>query len=175
MRPRRYSGRSARPLSFTVRSRFLPRAFTPHEGTIFLVPLTPSGFAVGVLARTDRKGRAFGYFFGPRVQNAEMVNITTLQPSRAALVCRFGDHGLHTRRWIVVGEIAKFDRKFWALPKFHRADDSKEYVYVTEYDDSLNCLAETLVPRDAADLASLPYEAQFGSAIVEHKLSKLLA
>src|SRR2546430_13397270 len=88
MRPRRYSGRSARPLSFTVRSRFLPRAFTPHEGTIFLVPLTPSGFAVGVLARTDRKGRAFGYFFGPRVQNARSEEHTSELQSQSNLVCR---------------------------------------------------------------------------------------
>jgi len=152
----------------------LTRAPTPTEGTVFLVPLTPSGFAAGVLARTDGKGRAFGYFFGPRVQDLAMLDIAALVPNRAALVCKFGDHGLHTGRWIVVGRIPSFDREIWTLPRFRRAHDSKQYVYVTEYDDSLNCRSETLIPSNAADLSSLPCEAQLGSGIVEHKLSELI-
>jgi hypothetical protein len=147
---------------------------TPKEGAVFLVPLKPWGFAAGVLARTDGKGRAFGYFFGPRVKDAAMIDIAAFVPNDAALICKFGDHGLHTRRWMVVGGIANFDRKVWTLPRFRRAHDFKEYIYVTEYDDSLNCCSETLVPNDAANLSTLPVDSQLGSGNVELKLSKLI-
>jgi hypothetical protein len=129
---------------------------------------------MGVLARRDGKGRAFGYFFGPRMEKEATLDIATLVPTRAALVCRFGENGLRTGRWPVVGEIPGFSREVWALPKFQRAHDSQQLVYVTEYDHSLTCQSEILISRDAVDLSNLPYDSQRGSVVVEHNLSALV-
>jgi hypothetical protein len=73
-----------------------------------------------------------------------------------------------------LAEFLAFDRRVWTLPRFRRAHDAKQYVYVTEYDDSLNCRSETLMLSDAADVSALPYDGQLGSGIVEHKLSELI-
>jgi hypothetical protein len=134
----------------------------------------PSGFAAGVLARADGKGRAFGYFFGPRVQRSATLDTAMLSPPGAVLVCKFGDYGLRTRRWPVVNRIASFSRTVWALPRFQRDHDSKEYVYVTEYNDSFYPQTEMMLRRHEVDLSAMPEDIQFGSDIVESKLSKLI-
>lgn len=152
----------------------MARTPIPTEGTVFLVPLTPSGFAAGVLARANRKGGAFGYFFGPQTADIAKLDLASLVPANAALVCRFGDYGLRTGRWALIGQIPDFDRGVWSLPRFRRPHDSQEQAYVTEYDDSLSRRGEKLVPIESAEIALLPHDAQFGSEIVEHNLSKLL-
>lgn len=161
-------------LSFTVRSRSLTRASIPKEGAVFLVPLTPSNFAAGVLARKNGRGGAFGYFFGPRLRDGASLDVGALTPARAVLVCKFGDYGLRTGRWTTVGGIPGFARKVWVLPKFHRAHDSQQLVYVTEYNDSLSCRSEILISREDVDVSNLPYDSQLGSGVVEHMLSALI-
>jgi hypothetical protein len=141
------------------------------EGAVFLVPLS-NYFGVGVLVRADGKGRAYGVFFAPRVATKGDVRISELKPDGGVLRCRFGDQGLHAGRWSVIGEIPSWSRDQWSLPRFQRAHDRSDICYVTEYDDQLNVRAESIVPKSEAE--GLPYDAQFGSAIVERKLDELL-
>lgn len=141
------------------------------EGNVFLVPLSV-GFAVGVLVRFDGRGRAYGVFFAPRRASKEEVVISELKPEDGCLRFRFGDHGLYTGRWPVIGRIPLWNREQWALPKFWRSHDDINLCYITEYDDKLDVCSEIVGTKSDAD--ALPYDAQYGSAIIESKLEKLL-
>ena len=141
-------------------------------GSVFLIPLVTGGFGVGVLMRADGKGRACGAFFGPRVSDPTEVEISDLRLKDAVLMCRFGDYGLHTQRWPVIGAIHNWSANPWPVSKFSRRHDNPELRFVSEYDDKLNLLSEQVAP--ATEVAGLPEDAQFGSGVVEAKLDKLL-
>ncbi|HEU5297545.1 MAG TPA: Imm26 family immunity protein [Burkholderiaceae bacterium] len=142
------------------------------NGTVFLVPVAPKGFAVGVVIRADGRGRAIGAFFGPRVNGTSDANPSELRLETALLVCRFGDHGLYTHRWPVIASIPNWSAAQWSVSKFSRRHDNPDLCYVTEYDDSLNAISERVLP--AAEGKKLPDDAQYGSGVVETKLAKLL-
>ncbi|TAG05938.1 MAG: hypothetical protein EAZ43_00115 [Betaproteobacteria bacterium] len=143
-----------------------------ESGAIVLVPLAPSGFAVGVVICADGRGRAIGAFFGPRVEGGSDVNASELRLKDALLICRFGDHGLHTKRWRVIGSIPSWGNAPWSVTKFARRHDDPDRCYVTEYDESLNAISERLLPT--AEAKGLPDDAQYGSGVVEAKLAKLV-
>lgn len=145
----------------------------PANGSVFLLPLPTGDFGIGVLVRANGTGQAYGEFFGRRVTNASEVNVARIKEKDAILRCRFGDHGLHTQRWIVIGSIPNWNAHPWRLPKFFRRHDNAGMRYVTEYDDDLNLLSETIAP--VAATVDMPEDAQFGSGVVETKLGKLLA
>lgn len=142
------------------------------NGSLFLVPLASGKFAIGVLLHADGRGRSIGAFFGPAVDSSSDVEPIKLAIEDAKLVCRFGDHGLHTKRWQVIGAIPSWSESPWTALRFARLHDNPELKYVTEYDESLNVLSEQLVP--AVEAKGLPQDAQFGSGVVEAKLSKLI-
>ena len=144
----------------------------PANGAVFLVPLPTGGFGIGVLIRADGKGRAYGAFFGPRVAGAGEVDIARLLPEDAVFRCRFGDHGLHTHRWPIIGSIPSWDTSPWPIPNFARRHDNPRMRYVTEYDDNLDLLSEAIV--QVAATQDLPEDTQFGSGVVEIRLDKLL-
>lgn len=142
------------------------------NGVVFLVPVAPDGFGVGVLVGADGNGRACGAFFGPRVGSAAEVNTSKLRLEEALLVCRFGDHGLHKQRWPVIGSIPNWSRDPWSISRFARRHDNPDLCYVTDYDASLNIISERVLP--IAEGRKLPDDAQYGSGVVEAKLAKLL-
>ena len=141
-----------------------------ENGAVVLV--APSGIAIGVVIRADGKGRAIGAFFGPRADGASDVNLSELRLKDALLICRFGDHGIHTKRWPVIGSIPNWANASWAVTKFSRGNDNPDLCYVTEYDDSLNGISERVL--SAAEGKGLPDDAQYGSGVVEAKLAKLV-
>jgi hypothetical protein len=143
-----------------------------ERGAMFLVPLAQGKFVVGVVINADGRGRAVGAFFGPTVSGASEVHVSNLQLKNAVLVCRFGDHGLHTKRWPVIGSIPNWAVAPWSVSKFARRHDDPDRCYVTEYDDSLSAISERVVP--AAEGKMLPDDAQYGSGVVEVKLAKLV-
>jgi hypothetical protein len=158
---------------FESRQSFaMKKSSIPANGSVFLVPLPAAGFGIGVLVRGDGKGRAYGAFFGPRVSRADEVDMANLRQQDAILRCRFGDYGLHTRRWIVIGSIPNWGAGQWQIPRFSRPHDNSGMRYVTEYDDDLNLMSEVVTP--VAETTDMPEDAQFGSGIVEVKLNKLL-
>lgn len=137
-----------------------------------MVPL-PIGFSVGALIRYNGSGPAYGAFFGPRVAGAGEVDVTKLHFRDAVLVCKFGDHGFFKERWIVIGNIPDWNSHPWPLPRFYRTHDDPELCYVSEYDDNLNLMTETIEPMANVLAWGLPYDALLGSSIVENKLAKL--
>jgi len=142
------------------------------NGSVFLVPLPSGGFGIGVLVRADGKGRAYGVFFGSRVTGADEVEIVHLNPQGAILRCRFGDHGLHTQSWPIIGSIPDWNESPWNIPRFSRPHDNSGLRYVTEYDEKLNVVSEDVVP--AGSTQGMPEDAQFGSSVVGIKLDELL-
>lgn len=145
----------------------------PLEGSVFLVPIYPETFAVGVLVRADGQGRAYGLFFGPPINDPACVSVDSLRQESAVLRCKFGDFGLVTARWPVIGRIPKWEQNRWPLPLFARRHDEPTLRYVSDYDDALDLRSEKVLPLSESEF--LPEDAQFGSAVVEAKLKKLLA
>jgi hypothetical protein len=150
----------------------------PKEGTVFLVPLEDSRFVIGLLIRVDKKGRAYGEFYGPKIIDVNSVPSQAMEISqllrsdRLLMKCKFGDHGLCQRRWIALGQVSGWDRKKWPLPQFYRPHDDKSHCFVTVYDDELNLVSESIQPFEMGK--GLPLDEQLGSNVVEKKLSALL-
>ena len=145
-----------------------------QEGTLALVPLQPTGFALCVVARSSGKGRAFGYFFGPAIEDQSSWSGCVPGSEQAVLACKFGDYGLWHGIWIQIGRLRPWERSEWPLPPFARKHDDPNKMYLTEYDDTLNVLSERLIPREQARAHTFLEDAQFGSGNVEFKLSRLL-
>ncbi len=114
-----------------------------------------------------------GAFFGPAVSGPFEVKASDLRLEGALLVCRFGDHGLYTGRWQVIDTVPNWSDAPWSVTRFVRRHDNSELCYVSKYDEALNAVSEQL--RPAADGNGLPHDAQYGSGVVEEKLSRLLA
>jgi hypothetical protein len=142
------------------------------EGSAFLVPLRDRGFARGVVARMAPKGRfLFGYFFGPRLPSIEGATLDNLDPAKAILRLRFGDLGLITHKWPILGIIPKWDRSKWAMPDFARRPPGMKPLLVRYSDiDPSRIEAEHPIDNDSG----LPVDASSGQGAVEIKLSKLL-
>lgn len=151
-----------------------PRAKYP-EGTLFLVPLIPSGFALGVVARTDGKGRIFGHFFRPRLETPVLPTALNLNPAQSILMCRFGDHDLYTNKWPIVGKLSNWNRTVWSLPSFSRPHNDPSKIYITQYDDDLDLLSENLAVKSSVEGMTLVADALLGSGIVEVRLNQLLS
>ena len=145
------------------------------ESDILLLPLENGGFARGVIARMDGRGIVFGYFFGPTIHNPDQFPMELdLVPDKAILVCQFGDYGLVNEVWKVVGHINEWSREVWVLPKFIRWNRIDPIGFITEYDDCLNEVGETMI-RDKSEAPNgLPKDTLMGSEVVEHRLTLLL-
>jgi hypothetical protein len=100
------------------------------------------------------------------------VSPSELQLKDALLICRFGDHGLHTKRWSVIGTIPSWSNVPSLVGRFVGRHDDPSRCYVTEYDALLNAISEQVFP--AAGGHGLPDDAQYGSDVVEAKLTTLL-
>ena len=143
------------------------------QGTIFLVPISEMAFARGVLARTDGKGRCFGYFFGPRISSENAFAIDDLAAKWAVLRCRFGEHALRAGTWVAVAEVDPWILEEWPLPKFVRPLDDPDRTFVSTYDDALNFVSEMVVATSEVP-AGLPPDSLSGSEVVQSRLSKLI-
>lgn len=144
----------------------------PREGTVFLVPLRDSDYAIGVLARFSGEGHCFGYFFGPRVKNAGQVDIDRLSPEEAILKGKFGDLELLRGGWPIVGTIFGWNRNHWKIPPLSRVDEVSGKAWLSTYDDMFNCVEE--IEINPSEAAGFPYDRMMGAGSVEIRLTKLL-
>ncbi|MFN9357663.1 MAG: Imm26 family immunity protein [Phycisphaerae bacterium] len=140
--------------------------------TVVLVPLKPSGFVQGVVIRSNGRGQAFGCFWGPKLSFARDADFETCRQTSPILVCRFGDYGIRTGRWLLVGPVRDWSDSEWPEPKFWRRHNDPRLCYVSQYDWELKLIAEAVRPM--VDAASLPEDVQLGSGVVEAKLSSLV-
>lgn len=144
----------------------------PALGTAFLVPLRDGGFALGVLARADKKGSAFGYFFGPRVSSAAEVRLDRVVPEDALLVGMFGDLEIIRGNWPIIGKIDTWSPDRWSMPPLSRIDENAGRAWLSTYDDAMQCVTE--VEIDPVDAYRYPYDRLMGAGAVELRLTKLL-
>ena len=145
-----------------------------RKGTWFLVPLRTEGYARGLVARMDGKGGAFGYFFGPAIDDPSDVGVPLdVKPDDAVLVGRFGDLGLMNGTWPVLGESDSWKEANWKMPPFVRVDDHEGKAFVSVYDEStFACMSER--PCDPALANQYHYDGDMGYGAVEILLTKLL-
>ncbi|MGK3962050.1 immunity 26/phosphotriesterase HocA family protein [Sorangium sp. So ce118] len=142
------------------------------NGTVFLVPLRDSGYAIGVLARATGEGHAFGYFFGPRVSKASDVDMAKLIPKNALLVGKFGDLEILRKNWPIVGALKDWAPADWPMSPMARIDEVAGRAWLATYDDSFDCIEETEIDVDTA--SRYPYDRMMGAGAVEIRLTSLI-
>jgi hypothetical protein len=142
------------------------------EGSVFVLLVRTGGFARGVVARMSPGGRVlFGYFFGPRLPNAECVVVDDLAPLKAVLRVRFGDLGLINGEWQVRGRIPDWNRAEWAMPDFARRPPGLPARRVRYPDNDPNGLVREYPMIDDGSLGT---DSLSGYGAVEIKLGMLL-
>jgi hypothetical protein len=145
------------------------------EGDWFAVPLRDSGFAAGIVARVNRSGVLFGYFFGPRRATIPTVDeFLDVAAGDAILVRTFGDLSLMDGTWPVIGRLSGWDRMAWPLPTFGRFEELTGRAFAVEYvDDDPNSQ-----PREwqiaPEDLVRYPKDGLSGAGLIEITLTSLL-
>jgi hypothetical protein len=147
-----------------------------NEGDWFAVPLRDCGFAVGVVARANKNGVLFGYFFGPRRLNLPAVrDVGGLAARDAALVRTFGDLGLREGVWPLIGAAPEWNRAEWPMPTFGRFEELTGRAFAVDYgDDDPNAHPrETQIPPE--DLVRYPKDGMAGAGFIEIELTDLLA
>jgi hypothetical protein len=145
-----------------------------RPGDWFAVPLTDSGYAVGIVARVGKGSRVFGYFFGPVYLKIPILgDVKDLSPDRSIYVARFGDLGLLKGSWPLLGHAQAWNPANWPLPPFARIDEEEGKAWRVEYsEDTLTVARE--VPVSPNDVRHLPEDGFEGYRFVELRLSKLL-
>lgn len=141
------------------------------------MPVEDSGYAIGIVARADGRGRVLGYFFGPRYDAVPALSEDDL-PTRekAILVAIFGDLGLIEREWPVILRPSVWRPSDWPMPDFGHidvVDPSK--AYRRSYDENTLEGNAPDVPITPEAALRLPRDAQSGSGAIEIKLTRLLA
>ncbi len=144
------------------------------EGDWIAVPLRHGGYAIGIIARARKGGKALiGYFFGPLHETMPTMDDTKgLKPSDAVLISNFGDFGLINGQWSVMGHSAPWNRADWPNPVFVRRDSltgKPSKVYYAE--DDPNCEIKEQKCSEA-EAGSLPEDCVSGYGAVEIKLTK---
>ncbi|MDR3108510.1 MAG: immunity 26/phosphotriesterase HocA family protein [Planctomycetaceae bacterium] len=90
-----------------------------NEGDCFAFPLEGGGYARGIIARMNGKGKILAYYFLPRFDTLEKVVFENdLQAINAFYVGFSGDPGLRYQSWSVIGRVQPWDRKNWPMPVF---------------------------------------------------------
>ena len=147
------------------------------EGDWFGVPLESGGYAVGLIARARRSGKAlFGYFFGPkREQLPGMDDFRDLTLKDAILIGRFGDLGLYTGEWPIIGHSEPWNRNAWPMPVWVRVDEISGKAWKVQYSEDDPSLIVQETPCDFKEACRFPKDRAMGSGAVEIRLTKLLA
>lgn len=146
-----------------------------QEGDWFAIPLSGSGYAIGLIARmkSGRGSKAIlGYFFGPRFEGIPSLEATrTLSAGQAVDICRFGDLGLHNGSWPLIGRSEHWRREEWPMPVFGRMQLISGVAFEVRYsdDDPGKLLSERKC--DPSKIAGLPKDGLSGSGAVESVLS----
>ena len=145
-----------------------------REGTWFGIPLRGGGYAIGLVARQGRRGRLFGYFFGP-VHESEPKRsaVDGLQPEDSIYLSRFGDLNLLNGEWPIIGQEPHWVRERWPLPAFARIDEQEGKAWLSYYsDDDLAFVREENCSLQRA--ANYPRDRLSGASALELHLTRIL-
>jgi hypothetical protein len=146
-----------------------------QEGTWFAVPLRDSGYALGLVARSNDKGIALGYFFGPKHNDIPRnENISRLRPEDAILIRLFGDLGLIQGKWPVICHDPAWNRTKWPLPHFGKIAADKSRAIMVQYSEE-NINKEVQEQSISVEEAQrLPEDGLSGYGAIEIRLTRLL-
>lgn len=145
-----------------------------REGDWFGVPLRETGFATGLVARTNRDGVLVGYFFGPRrAGQPTLDDVRDLTPDDAVLIGKFGDLGLVNGDWPTIGRAETWDRRAWPMPIFIRHEELTGCDFLVHYDedDPNHVIREE---KTEPGSGQFPEDDLMGSGYVEKVLTRLL-
>lgn len=141
------------------------------ESDVFTIPLRSGGFALGVIARRPKKGKILlGYFFGKKYESAP--NDLNLDPKAAIKIVRFGDLGLHTGEWKVIGSISNWAPEEWPVPQFFREDPAGNRWLITYSDSDLS--APSKEEQYPPSIGTHERDSLMGAGAVELTLTKNL-
>lgn len=145
-----------------------------REGTLFAVPLSGGGFALGLLARIGtRSGIGFGYFFGPRLDHLP-PEPAGRHPRESVFCCRLSDAGLEDGDWPVLGIDPQWSRDKWPMPPLCSTGGPQGPAYLVEYSDDDPSREVSLVPIAVEEREGLPSADMWGHLAVAQRLSRLL-
>lgn len=146
-----------------------------RNGTWFLVPLRADGYALGVVARHNGRGSAFGYFFGPKIAaRDESQLLSARSPDKRILWGMVGDLGLVRGEWPIASHDPNWQDEHWPMPPFVRVSDGGEIAFMTEYDPiTLKARTERRCPPSLIN--DHPYDRLMGCGSVELRLTELVA
>lgn len=146
-----------------------------QEGDVIAIPLQTSGYVAGLVARTNKKGSAFGYFLEPKVDSVSEICLNRkLQPKEAVLACKFGDNSVHGKAWDIIGNYPGFSKEVWKLPFFYRQAMGDDYYSVTEYNDQLDFVRGWKIALDDLSVKDMLPDELYGSVVLQIKLTRLL-
>jgi hypothetical protein len=146
-----------------------------HEGDLFAVPLREGGFALGLVARANRDGVLFGYFFGPKYDSLPSLDLVgTLRVDDAILIRMFGHLGLLRGEWPILGQVPGWCRSDWYIPGLYRCEELTGRSFLVFYDDrnpNHMIREEELAPDSAVNQ---PKDGLSGAGAIEIVLTSLL-
>jgi hypothetical protein len=147
-----------------------------REGTWFAVPLRGGGFAVGLVARSAKRGGTIlCYFFGPRLESVpKLSEIAHLTSASAIRVIRVGDLGLIRGEWPIIGQAVPWNHTSWPMPVFIRRGILSPHINWLVYFSDIDPAKRIKEEREPNDRPELSSESLFGSSAIELELSKIL-
>ncbi len=145
------------------------------EGTCFFAPLRKDRFARGIVARLDRKGGIYAYFFAPQLVNTE-VAFDEVRARDAVLCGQCSDLGLLKGNWPQAGTLPNWNRNEWPLPALYREDEVARVAWLSYYDDdTLEFVREERVGFREVPYVQHPYDRLMGYGAVEIRLTQILS
>ena len=146
------------------------------EGDWFLVPLDPSGFAVGLAARNTPRGACIlAYFFGVRYDEVPHISdLENYRPSDAVRIFRVGDLGIINGEWKVLGQASNWNRSWWPMPNFVRREPISNRIWLVTYSDDNPSLVLTEKLINQEEAFGLGTDSLYGYGAAEKTLLKLL-
>jgi Immunity protein 26 len=153
-----------------------PMSRLPYrEGDVFAVPLRGRGFALGVVARSPKRGRILlGYFFPHLFASVPSPGeLPELRPRDAIKVVRFGDLSLTNGEWPIISHLRDWDKERWPMPRFVREDPLLKRAWLITVSDDDPSIE---VAREGCESGIAGYEraSLLGAGVVEIQLTKLL-
>jgi hypothetical protein len=155
----------------------MPRRKLPYkEGDWFAVPLQPTGYGLGLVARMNGKGIVSGYFFGSlHVRCPTEHDTTGLSAKDAILIRQFGDPGLLSGVWPIICHSDPWYPEKWPLPVFGRIAVDKTRALRVEYSEKDINITVSETPISVDEARVLPEDGLSGSGAIEIRLSNLLS
>ena len=151
-----------------------------QEGDLFAVPIRESTWAVGVVARMSKENRGvvLGYFYSTIYEHPPLHWPAPAYPNPAApdAILRFGDHGIISGRWPIIGGLPEWNPVDWPMPTFANRPivSSRHGVWLEEtyYQDDPNRVLSS-APISVALALNLPPAELCGYKSVEKRLARI--